>query len=95
MGKDTSATVPLSTLEAGTEGHLSDTSLDADTRSLLRSLGLTDLSRLRVCKSGEPCIIQVRTTRIGLSNTVANKIYVVVDGVARPNGSHGFDSSNA
>jgi Fe2+ transport system protein FeoA len=95
VSKDTSTPVPLSMLEAGTKGHLSDTSLDPDTRSLLRSLGLTDLSPLRVCKSGEPCIIQVRTTRIGLSNTVANKIYVVVDSAVLPNGSHGLDSSNA
>ena len=36
--------------------------VDGQTRALLRSLGLTDLSPLRVCKRGDPCIVQVRTT---------------------------------
>jgi Fe2+ transport system protein FeoA len=72
--------VPLTSLEAGTSARLHDTQLDEDTRSLLRSLGLTDASRLRVCKHGEPCIIQVRATRIGVSSSVAGGIYVVPDG---------------
>jgi hypothetical protein len=46
-------------------------------RALLRSLGLTDASRLRICKVGEPFIIQVRATRIGLSSAVAGSIFVV------------------
>lgn len=72
--------VPLTSLEAGASARLHDTQLDEDTRSLLRSLGLTDASHLRVCKRGEPCIIQVRATRIGVSSSVAGGIYVVPDG---------------
>ena len=64
----------------GPRARLHTTQLDHDTRSLLRSLGLTDASRLRVCKCGEPLIIQVRATRIGLSSSVAGSIYVVLDG---------------
>ena len=73
------APVPLTSLEAGSSARLHATRLDDDTRSLLRALGLTDASRLRVCKCGEPFIIQVRTTKIGLSSVVAGNIYVVQD----------------
>ncbi len=88
MIKDASAPVPLSTLRTGTEACLHGTTLDSDTRSLLRSLGLTDASRLRVCKNGEPFILQVRATRIGVSGAVAGRIFVVADGAPRSNGFH-------
>jgi len=45
--------------------------------ALLRALGLSDRCLLRVCKAGEPCIVQVRATRIGLSKLVAGQIYVI------------------
>lgn len=79
MVPDTSLPIPLTALPAGVFARLHTTQLDEDTRSLLRSLGLTDASRLRVCKPGEPFIIQVRTTRIGLSRIVASGILVVRD----------------
>jgi len=69
--------VPLTALHAGAYARLHTTGLDDDMRSLLRSLGLTDASRLRICKVGEPFIIQVRATRIGLSSVVAGSIFVV------------------
>jgi Fe2+ transport system protein FeoA len=88
VNPDTPVAVPLTTLEAGSSAQLHDTRLDEDTRSLLRSLGLTDASRLRVCKRGEPFIIQVRATRIGVSSVVAGRIFVVRDGDSGANGSH-------
>ena len=45
--------IPLTSLAPGEVARLADTHLDTDTRSLLRSLGLTDASRLRVCKRGD------------------------------------------
>lgn len=71
--------VPLASLETGVSARLHHTQLDDDTRSLLRSLGLIDASRLRVCKRGEPFIIQVRATRIGVSHDVAGRIFVTPD----------------
>ncbi len=81
--------VPLTTLEAGASARLHATELDDDTRSLLRSLGLTDASHVRVCKCGDPFIIEVRTTRIGLSSSVAGNIYVVLDPEPRLSSEHG------
>jgi Fe2+ transport system protein FeoA len=70
--------VRLNSLATGDSARLHETTLDPDTRARLRSLGLTDASTLRVCKSGEPFIIQVRDTRIGVSSAVAGQILVVV-----------------
>ena len=70
--------VPLTTLAAGAMVTLHDVR-DAESRALLRSLGLTDACRLRLCKVGDPCIVQVRATRIGLSRAVARSVYVRPD----------------
>jgi Fe2+ transport system protein FeoA len=71
------ATVPLLDLPPGTIAVLRLV-LDDQSRAVLRSLGLTDGARLRICRLGDPCIIQVRSTRIGLSKVVAQSIYVAV-----------------
>jgi Fe2+ transport system protein FeoA len=74
--------VPLLDLKLGTIAVLQDV-LDHQSRAVLRSLGLTDGARLRICRLGDPCIIQVRSTRIGLSKKVAQSVYVAVsDGEA-------------
>ena len=70
-------TVPLLDLAPGTIAVLRQV-LDDQSRAILRSLGLTDGARLRICRLGDPCIIQVRSTRIGLSKAVAQSIYVSV-----------------
>jgi Fe2+ transport system protein FeoA len=70
-------TVPLLDLAPGTIAVLRQV-LDDQSRAVLRSLGLTDGARLRICRLGDPCIIQVRSTRIGLSKVVAQSVYVAV-----------------
>jgi Fe2+ transport system protein FeoA len=55
--------------------HMAD--LPAQDCALLGALGLTDRCVLRICKVGEPCIVQVQSTRIGLSRSVADGILVV------------------
>ena len=68
--------VPLSALPPGTFARVLSNQLTVDDCSLLRALGLTDHCVVRVCKTGEPCIVQVRTTRIGLARSVADGILV-------------------
>ena len=70
-------TVPLLDPAPGTIAVLRQV-LDDQSRAVLRSLGLTDGACLRICRLGDPCIIQVRSTRIGLSKIVAQSIYVEV-----------------
>lgn len=74
--------VRLSHLASGTLAEFHASELAADDAALLRALGLTEHCRLRVCKAGEPCIVQVRTTRIGLSHEVAEGILVVPEAAA-------------
>jgi Fe2+ transport system protein FeoA len=69
--------VPLSQLTAGAVGRFQTAALAKNDSALLRALGLTARSLVRVCKAGDPCIVQVRTTRIGLSREVAEHILVV------------------
>ena len=89
MTSETVAGVPLTDLDVGARAQLRTTQLDEQTRSLLRALGLIDGSPLRVCKRGEPFIIQVRTTRIGVSQAVAAGLYVLPSNGTPPNGHHG------
>ena len=69
--------VPLSALPPGSYARVLSNQLTVDDCSLLRALGLTDHCVVRVCKTGEPCIVQVRTTRIGLARSVADGILVM------------------
>ncbi len=69
--------VSLEQLAEGALARFHATDLDAEACHQLRSLGLTQECQLRLCKKGEPCIVQVRSTRIGLSHAVARRIMVV------------------
>jgi Fe2+ transport system protein FeoA len=71
------APVPLSRLTSGTVGRYQGSQLAKGDSALLKALGLTTRSLIRVCKSGDPCIVQVRATRIGISREVADGILVV------------------
>ncbi len=68
--------VPLTSVPVGALATLHEVR-DAESRTVLRSLGLHDACVMRLCKAGDPCIVQVRATRIGLSNAVARCLYVV------------------
>ena len=77
------ATRRLSDLNVGDVARMVDAAIDAEAQSLLQALGLTDNSRLRVCKRGEPCVVQVRATRIGISSRIAQQITVIAEPVDR------------
>ncbi len=74
--------VALSTLRAGLTGRLHEARLDDQSVGLLRALGLSDAEAFRLCKAGDPCILQVGTTRIGVSRAVAAQIFVIPDSPA-------------
>jgi Fe2+ transport system protein FeoA len=67
----------LSELAVGAVAQLYEARLDPEACHQLRSLGLTRSCQLTLCKTGEPCIVQVRSTRIGISSAVARHIFVV------------------
>jgi Fe2+ transport system protein FeoA len=74
--------IPLSQLGAGRTARLHSADLAKDDCALLRALGLTDRCLLRVCKAGEPCIVEVKATRIGLSRALARGVFVVPEALA-------------
>jgi Fe2+ transport system protein FeoA len=74
--------IPLTSLEVDASARFLDADLDAEARDLLRALGLTGGTELRVCQQGEPCIVSVRATRIGIANRVARAIRVAP--IAKP-----------
>ena len=71
------APVRLTALHAGDRGRLHDTRLLVEDLEMLRALGLAERCRFRVCKAGNPWILQVRGTRVGISDTVARRILVM------------------
>ena len=71
--------VPLTTLRNGCCATVHHREMSGDDCELLSAMGLTDHCRLRVCRIGEPCIIQVAATRLGLSSSMARQIMVNPD----------------
>ena len=69
--------VRLSDLPTGQRARLHGANLAPQDCALLGALGLTDRCVLHICKVGEPCIVQVQSTRIGLARSVARGILVV------------------
>ncbi len=68
--------VPLTSLALGARGSLRLAELESSDSALLAALGLSLGSRFRVCKRGEPWILQVRSTRIGLAQRIASHLLV-------------------
>lgn len=68
--------VPLAEMEVGHRGRLHATELRTEESRLLHAMGLTGSSDIRVCKTGEPCIVQVHATRLALSAAVARRILI-------------------
>jgi Fe2+ transport system protein FeoA len=77
MSSASAKAIPLSDLRVGAMARFHEARLDPASCQQLRALGLTRSCQLRLCKAGEPCIVQVRSTRIGLSKAVAGGIYVI------------------
>ena len=71
--------IALTAMTAGQTARLHEARLDSHAVGLLRALGLAEAEGFRLCKAGEPCILEVGGTRIGLSRTVASNIFVIPD----------------
>ena len=71
--------IRLADLAVGDTARLHQADVEDSTGRFLRAIGLTRTARFRVCRRGEPCIIQVRSTRVGLAQAIADRIFVVRD----------------
>ena len=68
--------VPLSELEVKDEGVVFVANLEIDEQATLAAMGLHEEASFRLCQQGQPCIIQVEATRLGLSQDVTSRIMV-------------------
>jgi len=71
--------IPLSTLKEGQRGRMHSANLPCEDCDLLNAMGMTEACEIRVCQRGNPCIVQVNTTRLGLSRAMARNIFVTVE----------------
>jgi Fe2+ transport system protein FeoA len=78
------ALLPLSELATGRVVRLNRRELSEGEACLLAAMGLTLGSRLVVRSSGDPCIVEVRSTRIGLARSVACRLLVCDDADPSP-----------
>lgn len=67
-------------MPAGCVARLSRRDLSEGEACLLAAMGLTEGCRLVVRTTGDPCIVEVRSTRIGLARSVAVRLLVARDG---------------
>ncbi|MBS0198441.1 MAG: ferrous iron transport protein A [Planctomycetes bacterium] len=75
--------VALWAMEEGAEGIVCETCLDAKDAAVLRAMGLRPRARVRVCRLGEPFIVEVMASvpggcgcRIGLAKALAQRVMV-------------------
>ena len=73
--------VSLAQLTGGTRCRIAAMDLQPADTELLNAMGLTDRCELCVCRPGEPCIVRVNCTRLGIAGSLARKILVrLIDG---------------
>lgn len=75
--KRQSSPISLAELAVGAVARVHQTDVEDTTGRFLQAIGLTRTAQFRVCRRGEPCIIQVRSTRVGLARAIADRILVV------------------
>ena len=68
--------IPLCDLEVRTEAVIHVADLDVDERETLAAMGLHEEATFRLCQQGQPCIVQIEATRLGLSHEVTSRILV-------------------
>ena len=68
--------IPLSQLGEREQAVVHIADLDIDERDALASMGLYENASFELCQQGQPCIIQVEATRLGLSRELTSRIMV-------------------
>ena len=68
--------IPLSELGELEEAIVHVADLDYEERNMLAAMGLHEDALFRLCQQGQPCIIQVEATRLGLSQEITSRIMV-------------------
>ncbi|MDP6693386.1 MAG: FeoA family protein [Phycisphaerales bacterium] len=68
--------VPLSDIKYREEAVVHFADLEQEERESLAAMGLLEECTIHLCQQGEPCIVQIEATRLGLSREVTERIMV-------------------
>lgn len=68
--------VPLSELQEQEVGVIELTDLDFEECQALTAMGLHHDAEFHLCQQGQPCIVKVEATRLGLSSELTSRIMV-------------------
>jgi Fe2+ transport system protein FeoA len=68
--------IPLRQLEKGRLGQLHTMDLKCEDCELLHAMGMTDQCKIRMCRRGSSCIVQINNTRLGVCSRFADRILV-------------------
>lgn len=68
--------IPLTDLKDREEAVVHVADLEPSEREALAAMGLQKDCILHLCQQGQPCIVQVEATRLGLSREVTERILV-------------------
>ncbi len=68
--------ITLRQLAQGRLGQLLAMDLCCEDCQLLQAMGMTDQCKIRMCRRGSSCIVQVGETRLGVAASVADRILV-------------------
>lgn len=76
-------TLSLTDLDPGQVAHINPEGLVTDNADLLRAMGLRPHASVRLCRLGDPCIVQVGHTRgdscrLGVARHIADQIRVCI-----------------
>ncbi len=69
--------VSLTQLNRGQSATFHRADLRCEDCDMLNAMGMTDHCQLKICKIGDPWIVQVKSTRIGLAKSLAQRIFVL------------------
>jgi len=68
--------IPLSQLREREKAVVQVAELDSSECEALAAMGLHEEATFELCQQGQPCIVQVEATRLGLSREVTERIMV-------------------
>lgn len=71
--------ISLCDLPAGTIGRVDAVSLDAEFASRMAGLGISVGRQVRVVRRGEPLVVQVYGTQIGLARSLAEHVFITTE----------------
>lgn len=69
--------MPLHQFTRGARAIIGLNNLETGDHAMLRAMGLYEGSEVTICHAGHNCIVQIESTRLGISRQLAQKILAI------------------